>query len=295
MNINNHFSLNKLQSDAQDKLSKLTEWIGTVHDGLKRRMGGRSRGSMIGGIIMNAVWLVIYVILYAVCREAAFHPLISLLSVAASVLLILFMVIGGFVEMGFYGTVLRSESRLIKLKNRVESAKRNLHGDMKTYNDRMAMAWEQPLQPGEPLEEELRQIETQLTGVQNVESGFVHGMKNAMYYVTTVAWTIMGSGLIYNLIYPLVEGDVSEKTANIVSWILILLGCVGAVLVAKLLWGKTDCRVKNLTLLGTLSGPVVFALLAVVAILLVLAVKLILAAIGFIIAAVIAFSCCCGG
>ena len=83
MNINNHFSLNKLQNDAQEKLGKLTERIDTVHDGLKRRMGGRSRGTMIGGIIMNAVWLIIYVILYAFCREAAFHPLISLISLPA--------------------------------------------------------------------------------------------------------------------------------------------------------------------------------------------------------------------
>ena len=289
------FTLSKMQNDAQGRLSGAGEKVVKLEDSLKQRMGKKTRGTLIGGIIVTLLWTVLYIIVYAFCREFALHAIFSLLAIASSVLLVLFVLIGSFVELSYYGTILSAQSKLAKLRGRVESAKRNLHGNYNNYMQRERSGWEMPLQAGQPVEEEVRQLEKQLSGLESVRSGFVNGVKNALYYIATVAWTVMGSGFVFELVYPLVESDVEEKTARIICYIAIALACVGAVLVAKLIWGKTDCSVKNITLLGTLNGPVIFAALALVAILVVLAVQLIIAAAGVIIAAVIAISCCCGG
>lgn len=294
MNFQNHIQLKKMRNDAQDRLSRTAEKIDAAADTLKQRMGGASRGSLIGGFVVNILWAAAYCVLYALVRRFC-HPLAALVTLGVSLLLVLFCVIGNVASLSFYGAILNAESRLGKLKSRVESAKRSLGGDLNACMARSAEGWEQPIQPGEPVEEELRRIESATAGMEAVSGGFVNGVKNVLYYVSTVCWTVSGAFLGYELLLPLVEDDVSEKTANVVFVIAMLVACVGAVIAAKLIWGGTGCRVKNLTLLGTLNGPVVFLVLGLLVILVVLAVQLILAALGVIIAAIVAISCCCGG
>jgi len=294
MNFQNSFTLKKMQSDAQDRFSRVSGKIDTVADTLKRRLGGKSRGALVGGFVISIVWAIAYCILYAVMREAN-HPLVTLVTLGTSVLLVVFAIIGNVVSLSYYGAILNAEAKLGKLRNRVESAKRSLSADMTNCMSRGASGWEMPLQPGSSVEEEVRKIESSLSGLEKVSGGFVNGVKNVLYYIATVGWTVAGSFLFYQLLLPLVEDEVSDKTANIVFYIAMLIACVGAVIVAKLIWGKTECSVKNLTLLGTLNGPVVFLALALIVILVVLAVKLIIAALGIIIAAIVAISCCCGG
>ena len=73
------------------------------------------------------------------------------------------------------------------------------------------------------------------------------------------------------------------------------LACVAAVLLSKLLWGKTDCSVTNVTLLATMSGPLAFLALVLVIVLAIAVVQLVLAIAAVAIAGVCLIGSISGG
>ncbi len=287
-------NLNKLQAEAQTKLEALLAKINKTDDMLKDRLGGKGRGALIAGMFVSVLWAVIYCVLYGVLREKA-HPLLMLVTLGVSVLLTLFLLIGNLVQVKYYGTILKARSRLLGMRNQVESAKRALSAELATYRAAENNGWKLQLKPGQPVENQLRQIESQISGLQAASGGFIHGVKNVLYYIATVAWTVVCCMALTDVAMGILSDQISEKASNVICIIALILACIGAVIAAKIIWGATDCKVKNVTIFGTFCGPVVFALLILVVVLAILAFQLLMAALSFIIAAVVVLSCCCGG
>lgn len=87
---------------------------------------------------------------------------------------------------------------------------------------------------------------------------------------------------------------ISYDTNPILFVIGLLITVVGEIILAKMVWSKTDCSVTNTTLFIAAVGPVMFLALVVVATLLVMLVVLAVSILIAIAGVILAGACVCG-
>lgn len=142
-----------------------------------------------------------------------------------------------------------------------------------------------------------------MTSMESLKTGFLNGAKNVFYYAAVVMITIAGCVALFPTGGEIMTGISGESlsgdtitTLNVIA--LIIVG-VGEVILAKLVWSKTDCVVTNTTLFIMALGPVAFLALIAVATLLVMLViglvSIVLAILGVVAVGAIAIGCLCGG
>lgn len=92
-------------------------------------------------------------------------------------------------------------------------------------------------------------------------------------------------------IYP---DPIDYSTVNTLCTIGLVITVIGEIILAKMVWGKTDCSVTNATLFIAAAGPLMFLALIAAATLIVMLVMLAIAIVVAIAGVVIAGACVCG-
>ena len=93
--------------------------------------------------------------------------------------------------------------------------------------------------------------------------------------------------------------ELSNGTLEVLNIIALVLIEIVEIILAKMLWSRTDCSVNNVTLLITALGPLAYlalvALATAIVMLVIGIVQLVLYVLGVVIVGAIAFACLCGG
>ena len=294
MTFNNSFELKKMMDSARTEFDSVSEQISSIENRVNYQLGGKGRGTLVGAIFGTILWAVVFLVAGFIMYEAV-HPYAGLGFWVVSLLLAFFLIISDFSQIGYYGSILKARDRVVQLKNRLSLGRSGLSSSLTELSARKEKGWEMSLNAGTPILEEAHTIERQLAGMESVRRGFVHKVKNFLYFVLCIGVTALVCFMLYDLGYSIVDGEISDKTLRIIMLIATGVACIIEIFLARWIWSKTHRAVNNVTLFAMLLGPVAFALLLVVVVLAIFLVQLILGLLGVIVAGAIVFCVCSGG
>lgn len=254
MNLNN-FTLNSFSdaankqfSDVQDRLSKLSSSFQT-------RMEGKTTAGLVGSIIGTAAWLVAAIVFFSMIGARVDGTLL-LICIVTVIGLVGSLLIDEIMSFSYYGKIASYGNAVNQLQNRVSIGKNSIRANHDAFMKTQTTGWNYPLQAAASIPEEATSIEGTLNTMESLKTGFIHGAKNVFYYAAAVMVAIVGCIALFEVGESIM--GVSDDTAMVLSVIATIIVTIGEIILAKLLWGHTDCTVTNLTLFILAVGPLAY-------------------------------------
>ena len=297
MNFNNSFTINNLVTDANKGFTDLQERLTKIDNRLTGSMHGKTRVGLIFGIIVTVAWGAGIVFLHSLGSTMVNKDLI-MISLIASLALVVIMLLDHVMNFKYYGTILQYKSRLAQLKNQLNVGRNNVSVNKDVFLKSRTDGWKHTLAVGNCIPEEAKKIEDSLANVEAFSSGFVNGLKNFLYYAVTIIFMIVGSIALFEtttgMISGIADGVLESKGLRIVCIIGLIIAGIIEIILAKLVWGATNCSVTNATLFMILGGPILFVLVVVLGTLLVVLLIAIIKIVLGLAAIALGAACVCG-
>lgn len=275
MIYDNSFTLEEMMETAEGQMFTAKKRLRLIDAALTQHLDGHSRFRLLGAMAASLGWAVVFLLAY-VCLNGHMPGLCRLALLGVSLLLVLSVMAGELVELKYYGAIFRAQKQLAEMRRRVEKAQNTLPTQLQAYLERRDAQWELPLDAGEPINQRASQVAEQLSGMERMDGGFLPAVKTVLYYAACAAWTVGGAYVMFSFAAAsqLMEG-ISSGPLTVMMVAGMVIACIFEVLLARMIWAKTNCEVGNLTLLALAVGPVIFAA-AIVLMLLVYAVILLI-------------------
>ena len=302
MNFNNSITLKRYADDAGKRFEEMQNRLSKIENSFQSRMNGKSMGGMIGSFIGTLLWVAAFIGGAILAREFVNNILLTVGLVVVMALMV-FMFIDHFINFSYYGKISTYKNAISRLQSRVGVGRSSIKANHDAFVGAKAKGWEHMLEAASSIPGEATSIEGTMSGMESLKSGFINGAKNVFYYAAIIAITVVGCVALFpaseGIIQGISDGAVSGDVANILNIIATVIVLIGEIILARLVWSKTDCSVNNVTLLIIPLGPVALlalvAIVALVVILVIAIVQIVLYVLGIVIVGVIAFSCLCGG
>lgn len=302
MNFSENISLQKYVDSANQKFSESESRLSQIEGSFQTRMNGKTTGGLIGAMFGTACWLVAFCVFFWYIRGYVDSTL-SLVCLGIAVALVIALFIDEIIGFSYYEKISSYKNNITQLKNRVSVGRSSIKSNQDTFMKSRANGWRHPLPVGTSIPEEAASIECSINGMESLKSGFIHGLKNFLYFSFVIAITGVGSWAFFGTAGEIITGISGESMESDTMMTLYIIGLliveVGIVIMAKMWWSHTDCSVTNTTLWIAPLGPVLFLLLAAVATLLVMlviwAVSIVIAIAGAALAIGIACASISGG
>lgn len=298
MNLNNSFILDEMMKTAQTQMIETRKRVGAVDNMANQSLGGRSRASLLGAVVVSLIWAVAFLFAYHYfghyIPEVRELPL-GLILLGLSLVLVAFVVISYFVQLRYYGTILSARDRLARLDSRLAMGQSSLSNNLQVFRERRRAQWELPLEAGSPIEQEANLISSQLSGMEALSRGFISKAKVFLYYMTCVAWAAAGAYALFDFAASLDLFDFSDEVVYIIMVVALVITCIVEVFVAKAIWSRTNEDVGNITLLAIPLGPVVFVALVALAALAIVLLQVVLYLAALVIGIACVIGSFCGG
>ena len=300
MNLHN-LTIEKYADDAKAQFSQTSGRLSEIESSFITRMGGKSMAGLFFSLVFTLVWVVLFMGGAYYFSDYLYKPLLiaTLISLA---ILVFFMIIDNALNFSYYGKISGHKKSVSILKNRVNNARDSISSNQKAFLSSRSKGWNYALKPAPSIYEEATRIETTISGIRSLESGFVNGVKNVFYYISVVLFTALGSYALFpaakaimRAITELVETEIPEKTMNIICIVAGIIAIIVSIFIARAIWGGTNCSVTSVTLLSLLVGPPAFLLLILLAALVVALVMIVISIAVVLIGGAIAIGCLCGG
>lgn len=290
-------ALNEMKNAAQSRFEQADERLSGIESRIDSRLGGKTRVSMFFGILVTLAWGVgLYYFAMFLKKNLwelipnigipfkVFQPAV-MVCLGLTALMLVLMVLSGFLQMKYYGSILSARDQVSRLRSRISVGKTSLTTNLSAYEKCAGQNWKQALTAGDSIPEATDEVERKLAGMDSLHDGFLAKLQNFLYHAVCIGWCILGCVGEYNICYSLVndllfDGDLGWNLAKIVMIIFTVITVVVEIIVARAIWSGTGCRVKNLTVLGILPGPAMFVLLigvvAVIIALVIIAIQIVL-------------------
>lgn len=298
MNFNDKITLNAYSESANKQFDEVSSRLSKIESSFQSRMNGKTIGGIVGSIVGTLAWLAVYITCAVFAKPMVNGTLLTITMIVA-LGLIAFMLIDNILNYLYYGKISNYKNSISQLQNRVSVGKNSIKSNYDAFMASKAKGWNFILNSASSIPDEATSIESTMANMESLKSGFLNGAKNAFYYVAVVMITVAGCMALFPTGGEIMTGisgeSISSDTIMVLNVIAMILVCVGVVILAKLLWSKTDCTVTNVTLFITLLGPVAFLALIAIATLIVLLVVGIVSVLLAILAVVAVVACICAG
>ncbi len=301
MNIKD-ITLVKYSDSATKQFGELHNRLGKIESSFSSRMNGRSTAGLVASLIGTIAWLVIF-LGCAYFVKGKVDNILMMIGFGVVMGLMLFMMIDNIINFVYYGKIASHKRAITALKKRVDDGKYAISQNYNSFLKSKENGWNYRLNVAPSIPDQAMSIETTMSNMASLSSGFLNGAKNVFFYAAAVAVTIVGCLSLFetggNIMCALSGEDLSETTMLVLSIIALVIVGIAEIILAKLVWSKTDCEVTNLTLLILALGPVAYlALISVGALLVMLVIGLIsviIAIAGVVFAIFCAIGIFCGG
>lgn len=297
MTFSENISLQKYADSANQKFNESENRLSQIEGSFQTRMNGKTTGSLLGAIFGTACWLAAVCISFWYIRWYV-NGTISLIGFTISLALIASLFVDEIIGLSYYGKISSYKDNIIKLKNHVSVCRNSIKSNQDVFMRSRINGWQHPLPVGSSVLEEAASIESTINGMESLKGGFINRLKNILFFAFAITITAVGSLALFGTAGEIMTGisgeAINDDTILTLCVIGMLVTVVGEIVLAKIVWSKTDCSVTNITLLIAAGGPVIFLALVAIATLLVM---LVLWAVSFLIAiaaVVIAGACVCG-
>lgn len=302
MNFSENITLDVYSQNAHKQFDEMQSRLSTISNSFQTRMDGKSTGGIIGSLIVTLLWLAAFIVSAIIARSYVNNTML-LIAVGIAVGLVIFMIIDTIMDFSYYGKISSYKHSIAELQTRVDVGKNSIKANHDSFLSSRTNGWNYTLNAANSIPDEATAIEATMAGMESVKKGFINGAKNAFFFATAIAITVVGSIALFPTGYSIVEGITGEyipsDTMNVLNIIALIIVCVGVVLLAKLVWSKTDCNVTNTTVLISVIGPLAYLALVLVATvvvsLVILAVHLFLMVLAVVVAGAAIFASTSGG
>lgn len=297
MTFSENISLQKYADSANQKFNESESRLSQIEGSFQTRMNGKTTGSLVGAMFGTVCWLVAFCVFFWYIRGYVDSTL-SLACFGVAVALIISMLIDEIIGFFYYGKISSYKNNITQLKNRVSVGRSSIKSNQDTFMKSRSNGWHHPLSVGTSIPEEAASIESTINGTESLKGGFINGLKNFLFFTFAIAITAGGSWALFGtageIMTEFIGEYISYDTNPILFVIGLLITVVGEIILAKMVWSKTDCSVTNTTLFIAAVGPVMFLALVVVATLLVMLVVLAVSILIAIAGVILAGACVCG-
>ena len=297
MNFSENISLQKYADTANQKFSETENRLTQIAGSFETRMNGKSKAGIIGSMFGTICWAVAVCVFFGYIGGYVDSTL-HLVCLGIALALLGTLLIDEIISFSYYGKISSYRDNINQLKNRVSVGRSSIKSNQDAFMKSRSNGWRHPLSVGTSIPEEATSIEGTINGMESLKGGFINGLKNFLFFTFAIAITAVGSWALFGTageirtgIYP---DPIDNSTVNTLCTIGLLITVVGEIILAKLVWSKTDCSVTNTTLFIAAVGPFLFLALIAVATLLVMLVMLAIAIVVAIAGVVIAGACVCG-
>ena len=297
MNFSENISLQMYADSAKKEFDESEKRLSKIEGSFQTRMDGKTTGGLIGAMIGTLCWLVVLCIFFWLIKGYVDRT-ICLICFVVSLALIVSLFIDEFIGLSYYGKISSYKNDITQLKKRVSIGKTNIKSNQETFMESRSNGWKYPLSIGTSIPEEATSIESTINGMESLKGGFINGLKNFLFFTFAIAITAVGSWALFGTAGEIMTGiypdPIDSSTVNTLCTIGLLITVVGEIILAKLVWSKTDCSVTNITLFIVAAGPLIFLALIAVATLIVMLVMMVIAVVIAIAGIAIAGACICG-
>lgn len=302
MNFNESITLNTYSDKANKQFNEMQSRLSKIESSFHTRMDGKTTGGLVGSFIGTLAWLAAFIICAVMVRKLVDGTLLAITLVAV-LGLVAFMLIDNIMNFSYYGKIATYRNSVSQLQNRVSIGKSSIKSNHDAFMSSKAKGWNYLLNAGSSIPEEATSIEATMANMESLKKGFINGAKNVFFYAAVVMITIAGCVSLFptggKIITGITGESISSDTLMILNVIALIIVGVGEVILAKLVWSKTDCTVTNTTLFIMALGPIAFLALIAIAALVVMLVMLLVGVIVAILAVVavgaVVIGCLCGG
>ena len=302
MDLNNCFTIDKYQNAATGQFTTMQSRLNDIGKSFNERMEGKTYGAMVGSVIGTAFWLVGYIIFALVFSHYVSIGWIIFSSIVFA-LLITFMVIDEITDFSYYGKLANYKSNIIQLQNRINVGRNSISSNQELFLRQRQSGWNYQLSPAPSIPDEAESVMAAVSNMVTLKKGFIHGAKNAMFYTSIVAIAIVGSVGMFpagsGIMCGFSGNDLDAGLLIGLNITIMIIAIVAAIIVGKMIWSSTNCRVRNKTLFALIIGPIAYIGLVFLGTLFIMLVvwlfKIIFALIVLAIVIAIAFCSCSGG
>lgn len=297
MNFSENISLQKYADTANQKFSETENRLSQISGSFETRMNGKSKAGIIGSMIATICWAVAVCVFFGYIRGYVDGTL-SLVCLGIAFALLVTMLIDEIINFSYYGKISSYRDNINQLKNRISIGRSSIKSNQDTFMKSRSNGWHHPLSVGTSIPEEATSIESTINGMESLKGGFINGLKNLLFFTFAIAITAVGSWALFGTAGEIMMGFSGESmdydTINTLCGIGLVITVIGEIILAKMVWSKTDCSVTNTTLFIAAVGPIMFLALVAIATLLVMLVVWAISIVIAIGAVVLAGACICG-
>lgn len=297
MNFSKNISLQKYADTANQEFSETENRLSQIAGSFETRMNGKSKAGIIGSMFGTICWAVAVCVFFGYIGGYVDSTL-HLVCLGIALALLGTLLIDEIISFSYYGKISSYRDNINQLKNRVSVGRSSIKSNQDAFMKSRSNGWRHPLSVGTSIPEEATSIEGTINGMESLKGGFINGLKNFLFFTFAIAITAVGSWALFGTAGEIMTGiypdPIDYSTVNTLCTIGLLITVVGEIILAKLVWSKTDCSVTNTTLFIAAVGPLLFLALVAVATLLVMLVMLAIAIVVAIAGVVIAGACVCG-
>ena len=296
------FTLKTMSENADKRFSETEKRLSTMAGSFRRRMDGKTIGRLIGAIIGTLLWIAAFVVFYIYTS----NMMISIIfQVSAPVVgaLMLSLLIDTIIDISYYGRISSYGNSVTDLRNRITRGAGSINTDYDKFLNAKNKGWDMPLKVGSSIPDEAISIENAVVGMEKLKKGFINGLKNVLFFTAVIMVTIAGCDVLFEVGKGILDavsgGEISDKLSDILCNIAVIISCIAEIILARLVWSATDCRVNGVTLLILPAGPIASILLigifALVALLAILIFQIIAQVLGIVLVGAIVVGCLSGG
>lgn len=297
MNFSGNISLQKYADTANQKFSETENMLSQIAGSFETRMNGKSKAKIIGSMFATICWTVAVCVFYGYIGGYVDGTL-RLICFGIALALLGTLLIDEIISFSYYGKISSYKDNINQLKNRVSVGRSAIKANQDAFMKSCSNGWHHPLSAGTSIPEEATSIEGTINGMESLKGGFINGLKNFLFFTFAIAITAVGSWALFGTAGEIMTGiypdPIDYSTVNTLCTIGLVITVVGEIILAKMVWSKTDCSVTNATLFIAAAGPLMFLALIAVATLIVMLVMLAIAVVAAIAGVAIAGACICG-
>lgn len=267
MKFSEKISLQKYADTANQKFSETENMLSQIAGNFETRMGGKTKAGIIGSMFVTIGWGVAACVFFKYTGGYV-DDTFRLICLGIAFALLSTLLIDEIISFSYYGKISAYRDTVNQLKKRVSIGRSSIGLNQDSFMKARSNGWRHQLSVGTSITEEATSIESTINGMESLKVGFINSLKNFLFFTFAIAITATGSWALFGVAGGFINGISGESmdygTINTLCIIGLLITVVGEIILAKMVWSKTDCAVTNTTLFIVVVGPVMFlALIAV--------------------------------
>ena len=272
MNFSENISLQKYADIADKEFGKSEDRLFQIAGSFETRMNGKSRSGIIGSMFATICWAVAACVFYGYIGDYV-EDTLRLVGLGSALTLFVTLFIDEIISFSYYGKLSFYRDNINQLENRVSVGRNSIKSNLDVFMKSRSNGWLHPLSVGTSIPEEACSIEGTINNMESLRVGYINTLKNFFFFTFAIAVTAIGSWALFNVAGEFMSGISGESLDydTINAWCIIglLISVVGEIILAKMVWSKTDCAVTNMTIFIAVVGPFIFLALITISTLLV--------------------------